>query len=54
MFQGLYIGLNSFSSLQDGQIAVYAGEGRGGDVLFVYNGNSFLLDSSLQNDNVIP
>ena len=45
MFQGLYIGLNSFRSLQDGQIAVYAGEGRDGEVLFVYNGNSLSRNS---------
>ena len=37
-FQGVYIVLNNFENLELGQLAIYAGEGRGGEVLFVYNG----------------
>ena len=42
IFQGLYIGFDFFRFVEDGQIAVYAGEGRDGEVLFVYNGKLHL------------
>ena len=47
MFQGLYVRLNDFRSLQDGQIAVYAGEGRDGEVLFKYSGKFYLYTPDL-------
>ena len=42
IFQGLYIGFDFFRFVEDGQIAVYAGEGKDGEVLFVYNGKLHL------------
>ena len=42
IFQGLYIGFDFFRFVEDGQIAVYAGEGRDGEVLFEYSGKFYL------------
>ena len=34
----MYVGLNEFQNMETGQLAIYAGEGKEGQVLYEYSG----------------